>query len=139
MPGVALLLWAFGTIALSLRTSGFTPRAQPWLPAGQIDRALAAVGAPLAVGDVLSRYMLALPAVAAVMLGLWRSAAALGPIASRRWRLPAAGDRRVRRLRRAGRPDRHGGTISAGLDAEQRLVLDTLGIPIEVLRSAAGW
>ena len=139
VPGVALLLWAFGTIALSLQTSGFTPSAQPWLPAGQIDRALAAVGAPLAVGDVLSRYMLALPAVAAVMLGLWRSAAALGPIA----RPPVGGSLRLATIA-FGVYGVLAGLIGMAAPfppasmLNSSLVLDTLGIPIEVLRSAAG-
>ncbi len=139
VPSAALVLWALGTVALSIHAAGFVPSAQPWLNAGQIDRALAVVGAPLAVGDVLSRYMLALPAVASVMIGLWRSAAALGPLA----RPPIGGALRL-------------ATVAFGVYAvlagligmpapfppasvlNSSTVLDTLGIPIEVLRSAAG-
>ena len=43
--------------------------------------ALAGVGAPLAVGDVLARVLLALPASLLVAVGLRRTARVLGPVA----------------------------------------------------------
>jgi signal transduction histidine kinase len=139
VPSVALLLWGIGTLALSLRVTGFTASADPWLEAGQIDRALAAVGAPLAVGDVLSRYMLALPAVVAVMLGLWRSAAALGPIA----RPPVGAALRLATIA-FGVYGLLAGVIGMAAPFPPASVLNdvvirqAIGIPIEVLRSAAG-
>ena len=139
VPSLALVLWAVGTIALSLRTTDFSLDPAPWLAAGQIDRALATVGAPLPIGDVLSRYMLALPAVVAVMLGLWRSAAALGPIAAP----PVGGALRLATvafgiygvlagLIGMAAPFPPASTINSSM------LLDALGIPIEVLRSVTG-
>ena len=138
VPSLALLLWGFGTLTLSLQFH-FTPDAGPWLEAGDIDRALAAVGAPLAIGDVLSRYMLALPAVAAVMLGLWRSAAELGPIA----RPPVGGGLRLATVA-FGVYGLLAGVIGMAAPfppasiLNGSTVLQAFGVPIEVLRSAAG-
>ncbi len=138
VPSLALLLWGIGTVTLSLQLH-FTPGAEPWLKAGDIDRALAAIGAPLAIGDVLSRYMLALPAVVAVMAGLWRSAGELGPIS----RPPVGGGLRLATVA-FGVYGVLAGVIgmAAPIPPASVLngatVLDTLGIPIEVLRSAAG-
>lgn len=139
VPSLALILWAFGTVALSLQLDPFTPSSQPWLPAGRIQQALAAVGAPLAVGDVLARYMLALPATVTVMVGLSRSAAVLGPLA----RPPVGGALRLATIA-FGVYAVLGGLI--GMPApfppasalNSSTVLDAIGIPIEVLRSVAG-
>ncbi len=139
VPSLALVLWAIGTLALSALFSDFRPDPEPWLPAGQIRDALATVGAPLAIGDVLARYMLALPAVAAVMLGLWRSAAALGPLA----RPPVGGALRLATVAfgvygvLAGLITMKAPFPPASV-VNASVLLDALGIPIEVLRSAAG-
>ena len=57
---------------------GYLPDPRAWLHEGNIDAALAAVGAPLAVGDVLARWMLALPGAALAAWGLMASAAQRG-------------------------------------------------------------
>lgn len=139
LPAAALLAWGGATLAVSAAVAGFAPDPRPWLPAGRIDAALAAVGAPLAVGDVLARWMLALPGAALAAWGLVRSAAAVGPTA----RPPvgiglrvAAGAFAVYAL--------VGGLI--GMPApfppadvlNAASLLDAIGIPIEVLRSATG-
>ncbi len=81
-PSIALVLWAAGTALLSIRVPGFAPpQTIAWLEANTIRESLAAVGAPLFVGDVLARWMLALPAATLVVIGLLRSARDLGPLA----------------------------------------------------------
>jgi len=139
-PAIALALWAVGTTAISvLLHPDFTPSSSSWLAAGHIDRAIAVVGSPLAVGDVLARYMLALPAAALVVIGLWRNAAVIGPL---------AGPRVGAALRLAtvafGVYAVLGGVI--GMPApflpasllNATTVRDLTGIPIELLRSVTG-
>lgn|GEM_PF-117143 len=138
-PSLALLLWGFGTLALSIQLPGFTPSSQPWLPAGRIGQALAAVGSPLAIGDVLAGYMLALPATITVVVGLTRSVAVLGPLA----RPPVGGALRLATVA-FGVYAVLGGLI--GMPApfppasvlNSSTLLDAIGVPIEVLRSIAG-
>jgi signal transduction histidine kinase len=139
-PSVALAMWAVGTAAISIVLHpDFMPSSHPWLDAGQIDQAIASVGAPLAIGDVLARYMLALPGAALVVIGLWRNAGALGPLAG-----PPVGAA----LRLA--------TVAFGVYAvlagligmpvpfppasvlNSSVIRDVLGVPIEVLRSVTG-
>lgn len=140
VPVVALGLWAVGTLAVSAGVgAGFRIDESPWLSAGRIAESLQAVGAPLAVGDSLARWMLCLPAAAAAMVGLLRNAAALGPAL----RPPVGGALRLAVVALAiygvlggavGMPV----PFLPGSVVNSSNVVGTLGIPIEVLRSAAG-
>ncbi len=140
VPALATGLWAVATLTISgTVASGFTPDPGPWLRSDELVPALAAVGAPLAVGDVVARAMLALPASLLVAIGLRRTIRLLGPV---------AGPRGARALRAAAVAfDAY--AVVAGLIPlpapfppasvlNGRTVLDTLGIPIEVFRSLAG-
>jgi signal transduction histidine kinase len=139
LPAAAFLAWTGAALAVSSGMTGFVPDAAAWLPEGRIEEALVQVGAPLAVGDVLARWMLALPASALAAWGLLASAAAVRPVA----RPPV-----VLGLRAAavafGVYALVGGLI--GLPApfppasllHGGSVLQTLGVPIEVLRSITG-
>jgi signal transduction histidine kinase len=83
VPSIALLFWLVATLAISATTDpAFTPHAGAWLPTAEIGPAIAAVGAPLAVGDVTSRVLLAFPGAVLCVIGLRRSAAALAPLAA---------------------------------------------------------
>jgi signal transduction histidine kinase len=139
-PTLALALWAVGTVALSLSLhSNFVPSSYPWLREGQIEPALAAVGAPIAIGDVLARYMLALPGAILVVIGLWRNAAVIGPLA----RPPVGSALRLATVA-FGVYAVLGGVI--GMPApflpasviNSAIVRDMLGVPIEVFRSITG-
>src|SRR3990170_4202198 len=84
VPAAATILWAVATIALSTTAAaGFTPDPGPWLRSDEIGPALAEVGAPLAVGDVVARMMLALPGSLVVAIGLRRTTRLLAPMAGR--------------------------------------------------------
>jgi signal transduction histidine kinase len=84
VPGASVVLWGVATVALSTTVAaGFVPGVGPWLPSPQIADALAGVGAPLAVGDVVARYMIALPASLLVALALRRTTRLLAPMAGR--------------------------------------------------------
>ena len=61
--------------------SRLLPDPAAWLQEGNIDAALAAVGAPLAVGDALARWMMALPGAALAAWGLMASARSVAAIA----------------------------------------------------------
>jgi signal transduction histidine kinase len=139
LPAAALLAWGGATLAVSAAAAGYLPDPHPWLPEGRIDAALDAVGAPLAVGDVLARWMLGLPGAALAAWGLVRSAASVGPLA----RPPVGIGLRVA----AGAFAIYalvGGLI--GMPApfppadvlNGTAVVDAIGIPIEVLRSGTG-
>jgi signal transduction histidine kinase len=140
VPAVAVALWALFTLAISRAIEpGFQPDPGSWLPSAQIGAALNAVGASLAVGDVVARVLLALPASLLVALGLRRTARALGPIAGQRVELAlavAAGAFVVYALL--------GGLVSQPAPfppasmLNDRVVLETFGVPIEVFRSIAG-
>lgn len=140
VPSVSLVLWTVATFALSeTAAAGFVPEPAPWLPFDEIRPALAAVGAPLAVGDVTARLLIALPGSLLVAFGLYRTSHLLAPV---------AGASVVRALRVA--------TVAfvayavlAGLVSlpapfppatvlNGSVVLETFGIPVEVLRSIAG-
>jgi signal transduction histidine kinase len=138
-PAVGLVTWAVATLAISRVVGPFTPDPRPWLPEGSIDQALAAVGAPLAVGDVLARWLLALPGAALAAVGLLQAAARLAPLA----RPPVGGGLRLA----AGAFAVYavvGGLIGMPAPFPPASVLnaasvqDALGVPIEVLRSATG-
>jgi signal transduction histidine kinase len=140
VPGVAGGLWAVATIALSTTVAaGFTPDPGPWLPEPEVLPALAAVGSPLAVGDVVARAMLALPASVVVAVGLRRTMRLLGPMA-----VP-----QVAVALRAASVAFVVYAILAGLVPmvapfppasvlNGRVLLATLGVPIEVFRSITG-
>ncbi len=140
MPLVAVGLWALFTLAISRALEpGFQPDPQSWLPSAQIGPALNAVGAPLAVGDVVARLLLAFPASLLVALGLRRTARVLGPMAGSRVELAlavAAGAFVVYAVL--------GGLVSQPVPflpasiLNGRVVLETVGVPIEVFRSIAG-
>jgi signal transduction histidine kinase len=139
LPAAAFLAWSGATLAVSAAIRGFQPDAAAWLPEGQIARAVAGIGAPLAVGDVLGRWLLALPGAALATWGLLASAGSVRSLA----RPPV-----VLGLRTAavafGIYAVLGGVIGQSAPIGPASVLNgaavvhALGIPIEVLRSAAG-
>ena len=141
IPVVAVCLWGLFTLAISRAIEpGFQPDPGSWLPSAQIGPALNAVGAPLVVGDVVARVLLALPASVLVAMGLRRTARALGPVAGPRVELAlavAAGAFVVYAVL--------GGLVSQPAPfppasiLNDRVVLETLGVPIEVFRSVAGF
>jgi signal transduction histidine kinase len=139
LPAAALLAWLGATLAVSAAVGAYQPAAGAWLPEGRIDAALGAIGAPLAVGDVLARWMLALPGSLLAAWGLTRTAGGVAGTA----RPPV-----VTGLRVGAAPvvvnAAVGGVI--GLEApfppasvlNGGAVIDVLGVPIEVLRSVTG-
>jgi signal transduction histidine kinase len=139
LPAAAFLGWAGATLVVSAAYAGFRPDPGAWLPQGRIEEALASIGAPLAVGDVLGRWLLALPGAALAAWGLLASATTVRAVAR-----PQV----VLGLRAAavafGVYAVLGGVIGqvAPFPPASFLngaaVLDAVGIPIEVLRSGAG-
>ena len=140
VPAVAVGLWALFTLAISrFLGPGFQPDPGSWLPSAQIGPALQAVGAPLAVGDVVARVLIAFPASVLVAFGLRQTARALGPMAGPRVELAiavAAGAFAVYAVL--------GGLVSQPAPfppasiLNDRVVLEMVGVPIEVFRSIAG-
>jgi len=139
-PALATALWAVATFSISTTVaSNFIPDASPWLQSDEIQPAIAAVGAPLAVGDVVARAMLALPASLLVALGLRQTTRLLGPIAAPRG-APALRAAAVAFVAYAV----VGGLVplpapfppASVINGET--VFEALGIPIEVFRSLAG-
>ena len=139
LPAAAFLAWIGATLAVSAGLTGYVPDARAWLPEGRIQEALGQVGAPLAVGDVLARWMLALPGATLAAWGLLASAATVRRVARSSVGLglrAAAGAFAVYAV--------VGGLI--GLPApfppasvvNGASLLDVIGVPIEVLRSATG-
>jgi signal transduction histidine kinase len=139
LPAAAFLAWAGATLAVSAAFTGFRPDPGAWLPGGRIDEALSRIGAPLAVGDVLGRWMLALPGSALAAWGLLATATAVRPVA----RPPVVVGLRAAAVA-FGFYAVLGGVIGqpAPFPPASVLngptVLDAIGIPIEVLRSGAG-
>ncbi|MDQ3688983.1 MAG: histidine kinase, partial [Chloroflexota bacterium] len=140
VPAVTVGLWIVATLTISSTVaSGFTPDASPWLRSDDIGPAIDAVGSPLAVGDVVARSMLALPASILVAVGLRRTTRLLGPL---------AGPRGARTLRAASAAFLVyavvGGLIPLPAPfppasvLNGRTVFETLGVPIEVFRSLTG-
>jgi signal transduction histidine kinase len=140
VPAAACVMWVVATAALSSTVAaGFTPDPAPWLPEPEILPAIEAVGAPLAVGDVTARALLALPGALLVAIGLRRTTRLLGPM---------AGPQVTRALRAASVAF----VVYAALAGlvpmpapfppasvlNSQTVLDTLGIPIEVFVSITG-
>jgi len=140
VPTCVVGLWAVATVALSSTVaSGFIPEAGPWVRADEIGPALAAVGSPLAVGDVTARTLLALPGSVVVALALRRTMRQLGP---------AAGPRVAGALSTAAFAFGVYAVV-AGLVPlpapfppasviNDRAVLTAIGVPIEVFRSLTG-
>jgi signal transduction histidine kinase len=140
VPAVAIGLWAIATVAISsVIGPGFSAAPGPWLETPDIGPALADVGAPLAVGDVVARAMLALPAALLVAVGLRRTTRLLGPMAGPRvaGALNAGAVAFVVYAAVAGLVPLPAPFPPASV-LNERVVLDTLGIPIEVVRSLAG-
>lgn len=136
---MALVLWSIGTLVISAWVGAYTPDIAPWLPMGRIEAAIAGVGAPIAVGDVLARWMLALPGAAAVVIGLLRSAQALEPIA----RPPVGAALRLTAAAFAVYAVLEGfvpmpAPFPPASVLNSSSVVDAVGIPIEVFRSLIG-
>ncbi|MBA4169758.1 MAG: ATP-binding protein [Chloroflexi bacterium] len=140
VPTCVVGLWAVATVTLSSTVaSGFIPETGPWVRADEIGPALAAVGSPLAVGDVTARTLLALPGSVVVALALRRTMRQLGP---------AAGPRVAGALSTAAFAFGVYAVV-AGLVPlpapfppasviNDRAVLTAIGVPIEVFRSLTG-
>ena len=140
VPLVSTCLWAVATIAISgTVASGFVPDASPWLRSDEIGSAIAAVGAPLAVGDVVARAMLALPASLLVASGLGRTTRLLGTVAAPRGApaLRAAAVAFVIYAVVGGLVPLPAPFPPASI-LNGRIVFETLGVPIEVFRSMTG-
>lgn len=139
LPAAAMLAWGGATLAVTAAVGPYQPGSGPWLPDGRIDEALAAVGSVLPVGDALARWMLALPASLLAAWGLAASARDVAAVA----RPPV-----VAGLRSAavafGVYALVGGLISQPAPfppatlLNGTTVVDMLGVPIEVIRSATG-
>jgi signal transduction histidine kinase len=139
-PAAATLVWLIGTAALSLIVGrGFTPDPQPWLATPEVEPAIAAVGAPLAIGDVLARVLLALPGAGLAVIGLRRTASALGPLAAPPvgGALGAAAGAFALYALLAGLIGMPAPLPPASF-VNSTTVVDLVGIPIEVFRSLAG-
>ncbi|HEY7463846.1 MAG TPA: sensor histidine kinase [Candidatus Limnocylindria bacterium] len=139
LPAAAFLGWAGATLAVSAAFAGFQADAGAWLAEGRIGEALAQVGAPLAVGDVLARWMLALPGAALAAWSLLASAAEVRPVA----RFPVVLGLRTAAAAFAVYAVLGGlipmpGPFPPASALNSAWLLETLGIPIEVLRSVAG-
>src|SRR5687767_13122028 len=140
VPAAVTALWAVATVAISAGlTPGFPIDAGPWLPSAELGPALAGVGAPLAVGDVVARAMLALPGSLVVAVGLRRTTHLLAPMAAPgvAAALNAASVAFVAYALLAGLFPLAAPFPPASI-LNGQVVLDTLGIPIEVFRSLAG-
>lgn len=140
IPAAVAVLWGIATIALSTTVAaGFTPEPGPWLPANDIGPALAGVGSPLAVGDVVARAMLAFPASAVVAIGLRRTTRLLGPMAGPgvATALGAASIAFVVYAVLAGLVPLPAPFPPASV-LNSQTVLDTVGVPIDVFISLTG-
>jgi signal transduction histidine kinase len=140
VPAAAVGLWAVATIAISSTVAaGFVPDPEPWLPSAEIGDALAGVGAPLAVGDVLARALLALPGGLVVAIGLRRTVRSLGPVAGSgvSTAMMAAALTFVAYALLAGLVPMAAPFPPASA-VNDRTVLATLGIPIDVFVTLVG-
>lgn len=140
VPAAALAAWLILTMLLSVAApGGFPPTPGPWLPSDEIAAALAEVGPPLVVGDVVARLLIGLPGALLVAYGLHVTARRIEPV----------GGPRVASALRVAAVAFGAYAVVAGLIGlpapfppasilnDQR-VLATLGVPIEVFRSLAG-
>ncbi|HEX2884406.1 MAG TPA: ATP-binding protein [Candidatus Limnocylindria bacterium] len=140
VPSGAVVLWVVSTLAISgAAAAGFVPEPRPWLRSEEFLPALADVGAPLAVGDVAARWLIALPGSLVVAYGLYRTSHLLAPV----------GGARVAGALRAATVAFAAYALLAGVVTlpapfppasaiNDSVVLATLGVPIEVFRSLAG-
>jgi len=139
LPAAALLAWGGAMLVVATAVGPYQPASGPWLQDGRIDEALAAVGTVLPVGDALARWMLALPGAALAAWGLLASARAVAAVA----RPPVVAGLRAAAIA-FGIYAVVGGVISQPAPFAPASVLnsvsvmDALGIPIEVIRSATG-
>lgn len=139
LPAAALLAWGGATLVVAALVGPYQPAAGPWLDDGRIREALSGIGAVLPVGDVLARWMLALPGSLLAGWGLLASARAVAPVA----RPPVVAGLRIAAIA-FGLYALVGGVISqpAPFPPASFLnsvgVMDALGVPIEVIRSATG-
>ena len=139
LPAAAFLAWVGATLAVSSWQAGYVPDARAWLPEGRILEALGHVGAPLAVGDVLARWMLALPGSALAAWGLLASAGTVRTVARptvtlglRAAAVAFAVYAMVGGLIGMPAPFPPASFINGST------LLGAIGVPIEVLRSATG-
>jgi signal transduction histidine kinase len=139
LPAALVVGWAILTAGISALVPDAAPDARAWLSSGSIDQALTAVGAPLAIGDVTARWMLAIPGSLLAVRGLLASARFVRPVA----RAGVVGGLRVA----AGAFGVY--AVVGGLLGQPApfppasflngsTVLEMFGIPIEVLRSVTG-
>jgi signal transduction histidine kinase len=140
VPAATLLGWLLLTVLLSVAVpDAFSPAPGPWLPSDEISAALADVGAPLVVGDVVARLLIGLPGALLVAYGLRVTAHRIEPV---------GGPRVASALRMAAIAFGAYAVVAGliGLPApfppasflNDRLFVDMLGVPIEVFRSLAG-
>ena len=140
VPAASMVLWAVATFVLSTTVAaGFVPDVGPWLPSPQIAAALADVGSPLAVGDVVARYMIAVPASLLAAVAMRRTRRLLGPMAGRgiATALSAASVSFLVFAVVGGLVPMEAPFPLASVLNDQ-VVLEALGIPIEVIVSATG-
>lgn len=139
LPAAVLLAWGGATAVVSATVSTHVPSPGAWLEAGRIDEALNAIGASIAVGDVLGRWMLALPGALLAAWGLWASAAQVRSVARR----PVVVGLHAAAVAFAayavvgglvGMP----APFAPASELNESTVVTVLGIPVEVLRSVAG-
>jgi signal transduction histidine kinase len=139
LPAAALLGWGGATLAVSAAVSPMAPDPAAWLDEGRIGEALTGIGAPLAVGDALARWMLALPGAALAAYGLMLSAREVLHVA----RPPVVAGLRVGAVAFAVYA-LVGGLVAMpvpfppGSALNGVSLLDATGIPIEVFRSTTG-
>jgi signal transduction histidine kinase len=139
LPAAALLAWGGATLIVGAAVGPFPPDQGAWLAEGRIDEALAAVGDPVAIGDVLGRWMLAIPGATLAAWGLLATGRAVGHVA----RPPVIIGLRVGAAAFAVYAV-VGGLVAmpAPLPLAEWLnaaaVVEATGVPIEVLRSATG-
>jgi signal transduction histidine kinase len=138
-PTIVGVLWIAGTLGTSAMVGSFAPDPSPWLRTAEVGPAIASVGAPLAVGDVLARAMLALPGAVLAVIGLRRTQRSLGPLAAPPvgWALRAAAVAFAIYALLAGLIGMPAPFPPASV-VNSTVVAETLGLPIEVLRSLAG-
>jgi signal transduction histidine kinase len=140
VPAATVVLWAVATVALSSTAArGYVPDPGPWLPAGELLPALEEVGASLAVGDVTARAMIGLPAALLAAVALRRTTRLVGTIAGPpiTRALGAASVAFVVYAVVAGLVPLPAPFPPASV-LNGRVVLESLGVPIEVFRSLTG-
>jgi signal transduction histidine kinase len=140
VPLVILGAWALVTEALSITVGmGFDPDPGPWLPSDDIGPALAAAGAPLAIGDAVARLGMAMPGSVLVAIALRRTTRLLGSVAGLRVEraLTVAAVSFLAYAALAGMVPMLAPFPPASV-LNERTVIEAVGIPIEVFRSLAG-